>query len=227
MNELNELQTYKLVRTDVTLILYAIAMEGFGLKYWTSHDPDLNRVETNSPSNYTLFFFVTACLIYTIGILQYVVAYGLRHWVPLRHEEFVDLCSITNMSVLMFDESFHGYYIHGRSPYGQAEISTEKLKKALEFEASGKAQIRGLSEANPSMQTFEIFIPRDLLKEYKLSYLQDVQTQIQKRNNENQNTFNSVQKALAKTPAIPQGLDIESLELQKRNMNKIMMKYVE
>jgi len=25
---------------------------------------------------------------------------------------------MTNISVLMFDETFHGYYIHGRSPYG-------------------------------------------------------------------------------------------------------------
>ena len=38
---------------------------------------------------------------------------------------------MTNISVLMFDETFHGYYIHGRSPYGQAEISTEKLQKAI------------------------------------------------------------------------------------------------
>ena len=114
-------------------------MEGFGLKYWTTYDPDLNRHETNSPVNYTLFFFVTACLIYGIGIIQYALSYILAGSFPLKYTEFVDLCSITNMSVLMFDESFHGYYIHGRSPYGQAEISQEKLKKALEFEASGKA----------------------------------------------------------------------------------------
>jgi len=56
---------------------------------------------------------------------------------PIPYQNFVDICAITNISVLMFDESFHGYYIHGRSPYGQAEISTEKLMKALEFEASG------------------------------------------------------------------------------------------
>jgi len=47
--------------------------------------------------------------------------------VDLPYQNFVDLCSMTNISLLMFDETFHGYYIHGRSPYGQAEISTEKL----------------------------------------------------------------------------------------------------
>jgi len=49
-----------------------------------------------------------------------------------------------------------------------------------------------LSEDNPDMQTFEIFIPRELLTKYKESYLQEVVTSIQKRNNENMTTFNSV-----------------------------------
>lgn len=40
-------------------------------------------------------------------------------------------------------------------------------------------------------------------------------------------TFNSVQKAMARNPAMPQGLMLDDLELKKRNMNKIMMKYVE
>jgi meckelin len=123
VNELNELQTYKLINPHLTLIVYAILMEGFELKYWTSHDPDLNRFETDSPSNYTLFFFVTTCIIYGVGIIQYAASYILVGTFPQRYTEFVDLCSITNMSVLMFDESFHGYYIHGRSPFGQAEIS--------------------------------------------------------------------------------------------------------
>jgi Meckelin (Transmembrane protein 67) len=75
----------------------------------------------------------------------------------------------------MFDESFHGYYIHGRSPYGQAEISSEMLKMAIEFESSGKAHMRGLSEDDPDMQTFEIFIPPDLMKNYRIKFMQKVE----------------------------------------------------
>ena len=93
-------------------------MEGFGLKYWTSHDPDLKTYETDSPQNYVLFFFVSTIIIYGLGIIMYGMQYALKGTFPLRHDEFVDLCSICNMSVLMFDESFHGFYIHGRSPYG-------------------------------------------------------------------------------------------------------------
>ena len=45
----------------------------------------------------------------------------------------------------MFDNEFHGYYIHGRSPFGQAEVSSEGLIRALEYESTGKAQQRGLT----------------------------------------------------------------------------------
>lgn len=67
INELNELQTYKLIRTDLTLIVYAIVMEGFGVKYWATYDAQLISNNSDSPSNYTLFFFVTTCLIYLIA----------------------------------------------------------------------------------------------------------------------------------------------------------------
>jgi meckelin len=95
-------------------------MEGFGLKYWTSYSPDLIRTNEKSPLNYALFFFVTTFLIYVIGVIQYVIRFlpPIKGMFPQKHIEFVDLCSICNISILMFDESFHGYYIHGRSPYG-------------------------------------------------------------------------------------------------------------
>jgi hypothetical protein len=51
----------------------------------------------------------------------------------------------------MFDTSFHGYYIHGRSPFGQAEVSAQSLEMALEFESTGKAHMRGMTEQLPDL----------------------------------------------------------------------------
>lgn len=104
---------------------------------------------------------------------------------PLKHTEVVDLCSICNVSILMFDESFAGYYIHGKSPYGQAEISSEQLRKAIEFEASGQAQMRGMTEEDPDLQTFEIFIPPKLLTAYRSEYLKEVNSKISDQNLKN------------------------------------------
>lgn len=177
MNELNELQCNKIISTNFTLLAYAVLMEGFGFRYWTSHSPDLEFQSANSPLNYVLHFFVTALIIYAIGIVQYVFWYlpPIKNNFPMKHDEFTDLCSIANISVLMFDETYHGYYIHGRSPYGQAEVSIEMLKLALDFEESGKAHFRGISETEPEMQTFEIFIPEKLLNHYKADFLKTIE----------------------------------------------------
>jgi hypothetical protein len=35
--------------------------------YWTSHAPNLENRNYDSPLNYPLFFFVTALIIYLIG----------------------------------------------------------------------------------------------------------------------------------------------------------------
>ena len=75
VNELNELQGYRLISMEITLFAYAVLMEGFGVKYWITHDPDLNLENTHSPQNFALFFFVTAIVIYGVGVIQYVLRY--------------------------------------------------------------------------------------------------------------------------------------------------------
>jgi hypothetical protein len=43
-------------------------MEGFGWRYFSTHDPDFTKQKFNSPENYVLNFFVTTIVIYAIGI---------------------------------------------------------------------------------------------------------------------------------------------------------------
>jgi meckelin len=80
-----------------------------------------------------------------------VLRYLVKIWFPLSFEEFTDLCSICNISVLMFDSEFKGYYIHGRAPYGQSEVSSSDLINSLEFEIRGQAQTRGLTIEDPTL----------------------------------------------------------------------------
>ena len=138
VNELNELQGYRIINSNITLFLYGLFMEGFGLRYWTNYDPELVTSPKNSGENWVIFFFVSTLVMYTIAMVQYAGRYAVKKWFPLKTEEFTDLCSVTNISVMIFDDSFGGYYIHGRSPYGFTEISTEKLRRSLELEAKGK-----------------------------------------------------------------------------------------
>lgn len=46
---------------------------------------------------------------------------------PYPHEDFVDLCSIANVSIFILDDNLHGYYIHGENPFGFSEGSLQHL----------------------------------------------------------------------------------------------------
>ena len=61
----------------------------------------------------------------------------LNIWIPTSVQDFVDLCSISNISIFVLDETLHGYYLHGKAPGGTAEINAEELELALEAEAKG------------------------------------------------------------------------------------------
>ncbi len=39
----------------------------------------------------------------------------------MPYEDFVDLCCISNISLVIFDHDLHGYYLHGMNPLGRAE----------------------------------------------------------------------------------------------------------
>ena len=63
--------------------------------------------------------------------------------IPHPKTDFMDLLSVANMSVFILDQSLHGYYIHGQSPSGKADINVDELLKSLEEEGQGKVRNRG------------------------------------------------------------------------------------
>ena len=184
-------------------------MEGFGLKYWITHDPELSTEANTSQSNFVLFFFVTTILIYGIGVTQYALKqlYG-KITGGTSTQNFVDLCSVLNISVLMFDETFGGYYIHGSSPYGSTEISTEKLRLALRSEEIGKGQMRGLTLDDPDLQTYKIFVSKRLIMQYKTNYMSTVNAELTNTQQKNAALTSNAVRTFSREPAIPQGFDI-------------------
>ena len=64
-------------------------------------------------------------------------------WFPIKIEDFVDLCSIANVSVIIVDTTLHGYYIHGENPCGYSEGSSEHLANCLHYESMNKGKKRG------------------------------------------------------------------------------------
>ena len=50
-------------------------------------------------------------------------------------QQFVDLCSMSNISVFVMANANFGYYIHGRSVHGKADTDMREMAEMMEREA--------------------------------------------------------------------------------------------
>lgn len=48
--------------------------------------------------------------------------------------DFVDLCSMANISVFIMHHAQYGYYIHGRSVYGKADTNMKEMFEMMKKE---------------------------------------------------------------------------------------------
>lgn len=62
------------------------------------------------------------------------------------------------------DEPCHGYYIHGKTPWGKADIPLHVMQKKLQDEANSEygENSRGLTEKNDRIQSYEIYLHKQL-----------------------------------------------------------------
>jgi meckelin len=179
-NEMNELQNTAHVTIEFTYFIYIFFVFGLGWFNWGLEYPGLGTAENDSDFNRVLFFFWLAILLLMIGGVEYIIHIGLSIWIPLKAHDFTDLCSVANLSVIMFDEILHGYYIHGQSPAGIADTDGEELKRILESEGKGGGRNRGLDPTDSSgLQCFEIYIPGDMRKRYDSLYSVPLELEIE------------------------------------------------
>lgn len=80
-------------------------------------------------------FAVAAVLYLLIGVVQWgVVSFGVETLIYKPFHNFIDLCSISNISVLALTRSQFGYYIHGRSVHGHADTNMSEMNEMLQRE---------------------------------------------------------------------------------------------
>ncbi|VDL77255.1 unnamed protein product, partial [Nippostrongylus brasiliensis] len=78
---------------------------------------------------------------------------------------FIDLCSIANISVLALCHPLHGYYIHGRSAHGRADTGMAEMNEFLQKERDDMCGFRGL-EPTSHLQTFTVNLPTSFRSRY-------------------------------------------------------------
>lgn len=76
-------------------------------------------------------------------------------------QQFIDVCSIANVSVFLLSRRCYGYYIHGRSPHGFSD--TDMCSMILQFkrEEDNMCGHRGLLPGS-EQQTYRVLAPKNL-----------------------------------------------------------------
>ena len=70
--------------------------------------------------------------IYFSAFVQWIFyVFIYERFIEDRVRQFVDLCSMSNVSVFIMANSAFGYYIHGRSVHGKADTDMKEMQQMM------------------------------------------------------------------------------------------------
>lgn len=170
-NEWREIQTIRRIKPTLQIILVLFFFKVAGFEHWTTTDPT-NRLSVDSTVDYVgdvnfcLRLAVVSLLYIVIAVVQWLLfGFFYERFVGDAIGDFIDFCSMSNISVFLISQVHYGYYIHGRSVHGRSDTSLHELYEQFQREEENLCGKRGL-EANTEMQTFEIALTTRFRNEY-------------------------------------------------------------
>ena len=178
------------------------------------------------PEHFILRHCLMTFVMFVTGFAQYVLVRLVQLWLPLKKTEFLDLCSVSNISVFLLDSSSHGYYIHGQSPLGKADTNFDELVRFLEEEGKGKIRGRGITDDDgDELQSYEMFISFFMRNIYDALFQSKTQGVIQEGvDREKQKTQSRMTKVHQHVPLQTSRIEID---LFKTYMNDHLKEKVE
>jgi len=145
----------------LTLLILVTLLEGGRLKYIATPQPyvtDLTPGDINPALQFAnnVFWYIIIVVIQ----LLYNFFIGERYIEENPTTRYVDLITVMKVSLLLMDEKYHGFYVHGNAPHEYADGGMAEIANHL-FEEAAAARIgRGLPGCpDPLCQTFEIHVP--------------------------------------------------------------------
>ncbi|CAF2625636.1 unnamed protein product [Rotaria sp. Silwood2] len=173
-NEFIEIQTFRRIHVPFHLLFALFLLKVINLENIALANSDIILFPSLPAANYTMeynsVFHVGTAFIVLLGtaIIQYlfyIIFY--QRLIGDKILNFVDLCSVSNISVFILDQNYHGYYIHGRSPHGTADVNIKDMIMNLERESRSMSGTRGL-QANSTEQIFIMRTNRTFRAQYDI-----------------------------------------------------------
>lgn len=188
-NEWNEIQTMRKISPEFQIFATLFFLKVVGFEHLTTTDP-ISRFKVDPTTEYIgeyspiLRFAVLSMVYLCIECVQwFYFAFIYERFVGDALGDFVDLCSMANISIFIMENTLFGYYIHGRSVHGRADTNMKEINEQIKREEEDLCGKRGL-EPNSDHQTFEAGLPHKFRQQYNqvVEPLQHRDQQAQRRN---------------------------------------------
>ena len=155
-NEYCKIQTTRSYYLPFILILILFIEEGLNAQLLSSPIPQSKLIDTGK--SYKILRFALTSIIWLISILlETFLIRGLRFIFGNPLVNFLDLCSTSNISILILTSRSTGFYLHGRSPHTSSDETMQTLTDHLRQETSNRIGFRGLGD-NSVDQVFSIYL---------------------------------------------------------------------
>ena len=168
-NQWSTISTSRAYSIPFTLIVFLFIQIGFNVDLLASPIPDTTLIDTGI-SQPILRVGWTSFLFLCLAVVQFIwceFIYWRFGGDPFLN--FVDVCSTSNISVMVIESPQYGYYIHGRSVHAHCDETMPKLNQNLTKEALGVAGTRGLL-TDDKKQIYEVFYEHDFRQKFMQVY---------------------------------------------------------
>ncbi|KAK7114529.1 meckelin-like [Littorina saxatilis] len=174
-NEWNEIQAMRKISPNLQIFAVTFFLVVVGFENTTTKDPD-GGVEKDSGTYKAeqsfIYRYALAVMVYIVmAVVQWIFfTFIYERFVEDKVQQFVDLCSMSNISVFVMANSHFGYYIHGRSVHGKADTNIREMAEMMKREEEDLCGKRGLVP-DTEEQTFMMSLPKRLRVKYEQVYL--------------------------------------------------------
>jgi len=129
-NEFAELQTEMRYFNPETMIFWFVFFwVGLGWKHMSETDPSFSSTKNDiQMENVMLKFFLSSFILWCITSVQWVLHELHNFTKGSMLNQFKDLCTLANISIIMLDEHVHGYYLTAKAPWGSSDIPLDWLQ---------------------------------------------------------------------------------------------------
>ncbi|GFN86065.1 meckelin [Plakobranchus ocellatus] len=174
-NEWNEIQTKRKINRVLQIFMVIFFLVVVGFEDTATKDPngevnkgsDVYKAE-QSPMFRMALGATVYLLVAVVQVIFFVFIY--ERFISDDIREFVDLCSMSNISVFVMANGEFGYYIHGRSVHGRSDVGMREMCDMIKREEEDLVGQRGLVP-NTEPQTFLMALPKRLRQKYETVYM--------------------------------------------------------